>query len=101
MSSSEYFRRPTWIDLQHEVPEPVHEDFIEQRCPHALRHVREELLLHPLLCALECQDQGLVLDVSQHHLDAAVIDFQEVLEREHALADHVCDLLVLIRHGVQ
>ncbi len=30
MSSSEYFRRPTWIDLQHEVPEPVHEDFIEQ-----------------------------------------------------------------------
>src|SRR5439155_222082 len=58
----------------------------------ALRDVAEDLVAHGRARGLEGQHQVLARDLLQHHLHAAVVEPDEVLEGEHEVADVLGDL---------
>src|SRR5207302_707460 len=58
----------------------------------ALRDVAEDLVAHRRARGLEGEHQVLARDLLEHHLHAAVVEADQVLEREHEVPDAVGDV---------
>ena len=68
-------------------------------CP--LRHVFQEFLAQLLWRALERDDQRLGLDFFQQQLDAAVFEFEQVLEQEHFVHHFLRQHVVMLAHMLE